>query len=175
MQRRETKLRVTSESDDPFVDELATALPKSNEWISIDDEAKRILTLSRLRFSEREGAPAVRTQTVSQLDFATLLFIPRNASILFDYTATKYDLNWSMNIRDSQSRKTKVIAGKRSAEKVECSNLRYRNVFGGEGTLDTVPPVVQEFCSRSNTVRFEAVREGAVREIANEVADFVRS
>lgn len=175
MQRRETKLRVTSESHDPFVDELATELPKSNEWISIDDEATRTLTLSRLRFSEREGAPAVRTQTVSQLDFATLLFIPRNASVLFDYTTTKYDLNWSMNIRDSQSKKSKVIAGKRNAEKVECSNLRYRNVFGGEGTLDTVPPVVQEFCSRNNTVRFEAVRESAVREIAKEAADFVRA
>ena len=173
MDRRETKLRVTSESDDPLVDELASVLPKSNEWISIDDEATRTLNLSRLRFSEREGAPAVRTQTVSQLDFATLLFIPRNASVLFDYTTTKYDLNWSMNVRDSQSKKSKVIAGKRSAEKVECSNLRYRNVFGGEGTLDTVPPAVQEFCSRNNSIRFEAVRESAVREIAKEAADFV--
>lgn len=173
-ERRETRLRVTSESDDPFVDELAGELPKFNEWISIDDQASRTLSLSRLRFSEREGAPAVRTQTVSQLDFATLLFIPRNASVLFDYTTTKYDLNWSMSIRDSHSKKSKVIAGKRSAEKVECSNLRYRNVFGGEGVLDTVPPVVQEFCSRSNLIRFEAVRESAVGEIAKQVADFVR-
>lgn len=173
MVRRETKLRVTSESDDPFVDELARELPKSNEWISIDDEATRTLNLSRLRFSEHEGSPAVRTQTVSQLDFATRLFIPRNASVLFDYTTTKYDLSWSMNVRDSQSKKSKVIAGKRNAEKVECSNLRYRNVFGGEGTLDTVPPAVQEFCSRSNSIRFEAIREGVVQEIAKEAANFV--
>src|SRR5258708_29745958 len=47
------------------------------------------------------GNPLVRTQTVSDLDFATRLLIPKNASVLYDTTTTNYEISWSMNVSDS--------------------------------------------------------------------------
>lgn len=171
--KREVRVKVVSDSNDAFVDDLVGALPKRNDWLVVDEEAERTLTVSRLKFNERESSPLLRTQTVSDLDFATLLLIPRNASVLFDYSTTKYDLNWSMSIRDSKTKTSKVISGRQQVEKTECSNVRYRNVFGGEGALGFVPNGISAFCSRSSAVNFEATREDVVKGISKEVADFL--
>ncbi len=71
---------------------------------------------------------------------------------------------------DSLSKATKTISGQRKAEKVECRNLRYQNVFGGTGALPGYPnDAVARFCQSTQGVDFDRERAEAVREIANEI------
>ena len=171
---REVLVKIVSDSNDPFIDELPQALEAADEWIVVDDEAKRSLKIARLRFTERAGSPMARTQTVGSPDFSTLLFIPKNASVLYDTVSSNYDLNWSMNVSDSAGKGSKIISGKKTVQKVECSNIRFKNVFGGEGPLNIVPSEIQSKCSSHSSVDFDAVRASAVKDIAGEIVQLLR-
>ncbi len=170
MQARSIKVALTSPSDDFILHELGEQLKKLNDWIEIDDDAPRKLNFGRLRFQESRSNLGNMTQTVPDPDFATLLFIPRNASILFDYSTTDYALVWSMSIQDNAPKRFKVIQGQAKASKTECRNVRYQNVFGGIGALSSYPNIVTaNFCSASANVDFDVVRREAVRSIASEI------
>jgi len=171
---RELQVKIVSDSNDPFIDELPKALEDFDEWITVEDEAKRKLTIARLRITERPGNPLVRTQTVSDLDFATRLLIPKNASVLYDTTTTNYEISWSMNVSDSAGKGSKVISGKKSEQKIECSNIRYKNVFGGEGEVGLIPTSIQGVCNRKSGINFDAIRSEAVKEIAGEIVQLLR-
>lgn len=173
--QREVKIRIVSDSNDPFVDELPKALEELDEWVTVDDDSDRRINIARLRFSERPGNPVVRSQTLGSLDFATRVFIPKNASVLYDTVTTGYEVNWSMNVSDSAKKGSKVISGKKSEQKIECSNIRYKNVFGGEGSLGFVPAGIQSECSAKSNVDFDNVRKSAVKEIATEILQIVRN
>ncbi|WP_280190335.1 hypothetical protein [Delftia sp. PS-11] len=173
--QREVKLKIVSDSNDPFIDELPKAIEELDEWVTIDDDSDRRINIARLRFSERPSSPVVRSQTLRFPDFATLLFIPKNASVIYDTVTTGYDVNWSMNVSDSAKKGSKVISGKKSEQKVECSNIRYKNVFGGEGALGFVPDGIQAECSAKSNIDFDNVRKSAVKEIATEILQVVRN
>ncbi len=129
------KLNITSQNDEFIVGELIEELKKENEWLEVADNATRKLTLGRIRFQENRPNPLNMTETVQDPSFATLLFIPRNASVLFDYSTSEYAVQWNMGVMDSLSKGTKTISGQRKAKKIECRNLRFQNVFGGTGAL----------------------------------------
>src|SRR2546427_9473852 len=46
------------------------------------------------------------------------------SSVLYDTTTTNYEISWSMNVSDSAGKGSKVISGKKSEQKIECSNIR---------------------------------------------------
>lgn len=171
---REVLVSIVSDSNDAFIDELPKALEAVDEWVVVDDDAKRSVKISRLRFAERIGHPVSRTQIVGSPDFSTLLFIPKNASVIYDTLSSSYDLSWSMNVSDSAGKGSKIISGKKTVQKVECSNIRFKNVFGGEGPLNIVPSEIQSKCSSQGNVDFDAVRASAVKEIAGEIVKFLR-
>lgn len=173
--KREILIKIVTDSNDPFIDELPEALAAVDEWITVDDDAKRKLNIARLRFNERESGPVIRTLTVQSLDLGTLLVIPRNASVLYDSVSTSYDISWSMSVSDSAGKGSKVISGKNGAQRIECSNVRYRNVFGGEGALSFMPSDIQGYCNSTRSVDFEAMRKDAVRRIAQEIVSVLRA
>lgn len=175
LSKREVIIKIVTDSNDPFIDELSEALAAIDEWISVDEDATRKLNIVRLRFNERESGPVIRTLTVQNLDFLTLLFIPKNASVLYDSVATSYDISWSMSVSDSASKGSKVISGKNGAQRIECSNIRFRNVFGGEGALASMPADIQGYCNSSSSVDFSAMRKDAVIRIAQEIAGVIRA
>ncbi len=164
------KLNVTSQNDEFIVGEVIEELKKENEWLEIADDATRKLTLGRIRFQENRPNPSNMTETVQDPSFATLLYIPRNASVLFDYSTSEYGVQWSMGVVDSLSKATKTISGQRKAKKIECRNLRFQNVFGGTGALPGYPnDAVARFCQSTQSVDFDRERADAVKEIAGEI------
>ena len=164
------KLNVTSQNDEFIVGEIVEVLKKRNEWLEITEEAKRKLTIGRIRFQENRTNPTNMTETVQQLNFVTLLMIPKNASVLFDYSVSEYSLQWNMSIMDSQTKVTKAISGQRKGKKIECRNVRYQNVFGGTGPLYAMPnDAVASFCQSNANADFDGIRTEALGEIANEI------
>lgn len=164
------KLNITSQNDEFIVGELIEELKKQNEWLEIADDAARKLTVGRIRFQENRPSPSNMTETVHDLSFGTILYIPKNASVLFDYSKSEYAVQWSMGVMDSLSKASKTVSGQRKAEKVECRNLRYQNVFGGTGALPGYPnDAVARFCQSTQGVDFDRERAEAVKEIANEI------
>jgi len=164
------KLNITSQNDEFIVGEIVEVLKKRNEWLEITEDAKRKLTIGRIRFQENRTNPTNMTETVQQPNFITLLMIPKNASVLFDYSVSEYSLQWNMSIMDSQTKVTKAISGQRKGKKVECRNMRYQNVFGGTGSLYAMPnDAVASFCQSSASADFDGIRTEALGEIANEI------
>ena len=170
IERSVIKLDITSPSDEFIVGEIIEELKKSNEWLEFTDEAKRKLTIGRIRFQENRTNPTNMTETVQSPNFVTLMLIPKNASVLFDYSTSEYAVQWNMSIVDSQSKGAKAFSGKRSGKKIECHNLRYQNVFGGTGSLYGMPnDAVANFCQSNANVDFDQIRAGAISEIASEI------
>lgn len=166
---RATRLSLTSSKDDYIIQEIGDAIKRKNEWVIIDENGQN-LNFSRMRFQESRTGPINQTQTVSNPNFTTLLFIPKNASVLFDYTTTEYAINWGMHVQDQKSNKAKSISGQRTAKKIECSNLRYQNVFGGTGSLSSMPnEETAAFCTSSANVNFDKIRSEAIDSIASEI------
>jgi hypothetical protein len=170
IQKSIIRLNITSPNDEFVVGEVIQELKKANEWLEVSEDAKRKLTIGRIRFQETRNNPMNATQTVQSPSFMTLLFIPKNASVLFDYSKSEYALQWNMSILDSHSKISKVISGQRKEVKVECNNMRYQNVFGGTGALDFMPnDDVARFCQSSANVDFEKTRASAINAIAKEI------
>lgn len=164
------KLNITSPQDEFIVGEIIEELKKGDEWLEITDEATRKLTIGRIRFQENRNNPTNMTEIVQSPNFVTLLMIPKNASVLFDYSTVEYSVQWSMSITDSQSKGAKALSGQRKGKKVECRNLRYQNVFGGTGSLYGMPnDAVANFCQSSANVDFDQIRAGAISEIVSEI------
>lgn len=165
------KLDITSPKDEFIVGEIIEELKKGDEWLEITDESKRKLTIGRIRFQEDRTNPTNMTETVQSPNFITLLMIPKNASVLFDYSTAEYSVQWNMSVTDSQSKGAKAFSGQRKGKKVECRNMRYQNVFGGTGSLGSMPnDAVANFCQSSANVDFDQIRAGAISEIASEIS-----
>lgn len=163
-------LNITSPNDEFIVSEIIQELKKGNEWLEVNEDAPRKLTIGRIRFQEARNNPMNSTQTVQSPNFLTLLFIPKNASVLFDYTKSEYALQWNMNILDSRSKISKIISGQRKEVRVDCNNMRYQNVFGGTGALDFMPnDDVARFCQSSSSVNFDQIRADVINVIAKEI------
>lgn len=164
------KLDITSPKDEFIVGEIIEELKKGNEWLEVTDDAVRKLTIGRIRFQEDRTNPTNMTETVQNPNFATLLMIPKNASVLFDYSKTEYSVQWNMSITDSKVKGAKAISGQRKGQKVECRNMRYQNVFGGTGSLYGMPnDSIASFCQASSNVDFDQIRAESISEIANEI------
>jgi hypothetical protein len=163
-------LNIKSINDDFIVDEIIHHLKNINEWIEISEESSRKITFSRIRFQENQTNPVNITQTVPNPSISTLLFIPKNASVLFDYRTTEYSLNWSINIQDSLEKRSKAFSGNKKAKRTECSNIRYQNVFGGTGAINNMPnQEVSYFCSANSNTNFDEIRKETINLIAEEI------
>lgn len=169
---RTIKLDLKTNGDDFLLGEVIEEMKKLNDWLEIDQDAPRKINFVRLRLNEQRNPPVNNTETVSDLNFGTLLIIPRNASVLFDYSISEYSLQWNFTVQDATSKKSKNLSGNKRLKKVECRNMRYQNVFGGTGALGNFPnSQVQSFCQGNSGVDFESARLEAVRQIAKDVND----
>jgi hypothetical protein len=170
VKKRTIRLNIASQNDEFIVGEIIEQLKQINPWLEIADEAKHKITLGRIRFQENRTSPTNMTETVAQPNFVTLLLIPKNASVLFDYTVTDYSLQWNLGAVDSLSKATKSFSGNRNAKQVECRNFRYQNVFGGTGAIYGMPSDgAANFCSANSNVNFDAIRSSAINQIASEI------
>lgn len=170
IRNRTIKIDIKANGDEIFAGEISDALLKKNDWIEIDHESTRKINLNRVRISEQRNSSANLTQTVANPDFSIILFIPRNASVLFDYTTTDYNLQWSLIAQDSLTKKSKAINGNRRLKKTECRNIRYQNVFGGTGSIGNYPnSQVQSFCTENANIDFDAEREKIIGDIASAI------
>lgn len=170
IERSIVKIDITSPKDEFIVGEIIEELKKANEWLEVSDDSSRKLIIGRIRFQEDRSNPVNMTETVQIPNLLTVMMIPKNASVLFDYSTAEYSVQWNMGITDSKSRGVKAISGQRKGKKVECRNMRYQNVFGGTGSLYSMPnDAVANFCQSSSGVDFDQIRAGAISEIASEI------
>lgn len=169
---RSVSIDIKTNGDEFLAGEIGDALKAYNSWITIDPDSPRKLNLARLRLNEQRTGPNNSTQIVSNPSFGTLLFIPQNASVMFDYSTTEFALRWNFTAQDSATRKSITITGDRRAKKVECRNVRYRNVFGGEGAINGWPSQeVANFCTNSDRIDFDQMKADIIKELATEIAD----
>lgn len=172
--RRLIKLDVRTDGDSFVADEIVDALKAKNQWIEIGADAELKIDFIRLKINEQRVGPFNMTETVSNLNFATLLFVPKNASVLFDYLTTEYSLQWNFRVQKNIGKKAKGISGSRQAKKIECRNIRYQNVFGGTGPIDIYPnDLVENFCTKNVATDFDKLRINVVDEIAQEINNFI--
>jgi hypothetical protein len=170
IERSIVKIDITSPKDEFIVGEIIEELKKANEWLEVSDDSNRKLIIGRIRFQEDRSNPVNMTETVQNPNLLTVMMIPNNASVLFDYSTAEYSVQWNMGITDSKSRGVKAISGQRKGKKVECRNMRYQNVFGGTGSLYSMPnDAVANFCQSSSGVDFDQIRASAISEIASEI------
>ena len=169
---RAVTIDIKTNGDEFLAGEIGDALKAYNSWITIDPDSPRKLNLARLRFNEQRSGPNNATQIVSNPSFGTLLLIPKNASVMFDYSTTELALRWNFTAQDSLTKKTITLSGDRKAKKIECRNVRYRNVFGGEGAIDGWPSSeAVSFCTSTQQIDFDYVKSQLIKEIAVEIAE----
>lgn len=169
---RQIKLDLKTNGDEFLVGEIADALKLVNEWVEVDPEAQRKLNLVRLRLNEQRTQPINNTEVISDPDFLTLLMMPKNASAMIDYSSSEYSLQWNFTVQDPQSKKSKVINGTQRLKKIECRNIRYQNVFGGVGALNSFPnDRVKRACEDGAGMDFDKARADVIRKIAQEIND----
>jgi hypothetical protein len=167
---RVIKIEVKTNGDEFLAGEITEFLQKRNEWIEIDDQSPRKLNLIRLKFNEQTNSQNNITEIVSDPSFATLLFIPKNASVLFDYSVNEYALQWNFSAQDTLTKKTKPISGAERFKKIECRNFRFQNVFGGIGAINPYPnDRVQWFCTQNSKIDFNEERKKVVEKIAESI------
>lgn len=165
------KFKVVIEPDDgAFHEDLTKLLPEKNEWVELDDDSKNILLVKRQRFLENMGTPSNGTEIVPDPSFGTLLFIPQNASVLFDYVTTEYRIDYSIDASISIGNKKNNIRGSDTLKRTECRNIRYQNVFGGVGSIGWYPSDrVQYFCTSSNGATFDSLKKRVIEKIASDI------
>ena len=145
-------------------------MQKANEWVEVTPDATKKLLFNRLRLNEQRTPPTTNSEIIPDPDFATLLLIPQNASVLIDYTASEYSVQWNFQVQDPQTRKSKTFTGNRKFKRIECRNMRYQNVFGGVGALYAYPNArTQDACTSGASVDFDVARAKVLQDIAKEV------
>ena len=167
---RSIKVEFKTNGDEFLLSELADEVQKVNEWVEVTPDATKKILFNRLRLNEQRSPPTTNSEIIPDPDFGTLLMIPQNASVLIDYTASEYSLQWNFQVQDPQSRKSKTFTGSRKFKRIECRNMRYQNVFGGVGVLYSYPNArTQDACTAGALVDFDAARANVLKEIATEV------
>lgn len=168
---RVLRINFETNGDDFLLGEIIDEIKKINEWVEPDEEAARKIRLIRLRLNEQRSQPTNSTEIIPDPDFATLLMIPKNASVLIDYRTSDYSLQWNFSVQDAGTKKTKTISGNKRLKKIECRNARFQNVFGGVGALYSYPNArVQNICQSGANVDFDQARRAAIQEMAKEIS-----
>lgn len=169
--KRVARYKLVIEPDDGgFHEDISKSLSMKNEWIEFDDDSKNVLLIKRHRFLENLGNPSNGTEIVPDPNFVTVLFIPKNASVLFDYVTTEYRIDYSIDVSLQSSGKKKTIRGADTMRRTECRNIRYQNVFGGVGSIDSYPnDRVQSFCTSSNGASFDGLKKNVIEKVSNEI------
>ena len=170
MAARSIKVEFKTNGDEFLLSELADEVQKVNEWVEVTADAPKKILFNRLRLNEQRTPPTTNSEIIPDPDFGTLLLIPQNASVLIDYTASEYSLQWNFQVQDPQTRKSKTFTGNRKFKRIECRNMRYQNVFGGVGALYAYPNArTQDACTSGASVDFDAARAKVLQDIAKEV------
>ena len=170
MAARSIKVEFKTNGDEFLLSELADEVQKVNEWVEVTADAPKKILFNRLRLNEQRTPPTTNSEIIPDPDFGTLLLIPQNASVLIDYTASEYSLQWNFQVQDPQTRKSKTFTGNRKFKRIECRNMRYQNVFGGVGALYAYPNArTQDACTSGASVDFDVARAKVLQDIAKEV------
>ena len=168
--KRTIKINLETNGDEFTLSEIADELKNINDWIEIDPDATRKLNFVRLRLNEQRNPPSNNSEIIPDPDFGTLLFIPKNASVLVDFNISEYAIIWNFKVEEASNKKSKSISGSKKLKKIECRNIRYQNVFGGTGALYNFPNSrIQGICQGSAGVDFDSARGDVIKKIANEV------
>lgn len=171
LKRREFSINFEVNGDQSSFDEIFEQISLINSWVVNSKDAKRKVLINRFKLQEQQEASGNVTEIVSDPNLATRRFIPKNASVMFDYSRTRYSLRWSYSLTDEVTRqRSKAYSGNHTVSRIECSNMRYQNVFGGLGALPTAPnDRVASFCGINRPIDYDQVRRGAAEEIAREI------
>ena len=167
---RKINLDLRTNGDDFVLGEIADELKKINDWVELSPDGSRVINLVRLKLNEQRNPPNNATEIVPDPSFGTLLTIPKNASVLYDYSVSEYSMQWNFNAQDIKSKKAKNLSGSKKLKKVECRNVRYQNVFGGVGPIYGYPnDRVQNICNENSSVDFDAARVDVIKTLAREI------
>lgn len=169
LKKRTLVFNIEIDGDQFLAGEIIQGLREKNKWLKFEEKAEKRIKVGRIRFQERTSPPINRTQTVSNPSFATLLFIPKNASVMFDYTSVDNAVLWNLSVFDEKQKDVRSHSGSLSNKNIECGNFRYQNVFGGTGALSMSPSSeVESFCS-SGKGNIEDLRKQAVQQMVDTI------
>lgn len=171
LKRKSKNIRIEIDPDDIAMSEdLSKILKEKNEWINIDDKAPTTLVIKKQRFIENHGNSNNSTEIVPDPSFGTLLFIPKNASVLFDYTSTDYRIEYQLIASIKNTSDIKNIRGVETIRKIECRNFRFQNVFGGVGSIDGYPNErIANFCSSTRNIDFDYLKSKVLINVADQI------
>jgi hypothetical protein len=172
---------VTTEPSRRLLEEdVKTAIQRRSELVRFvrdQAEASVTVTLRELQYEERQLAERSQTVVVPFGDhdmMVAVLFLPRNASTLFEYSEGGAEIAWAYEILVSKS-------GNRSDERIVrdsirrgysfCSNMRVVNVFGGVSASSHMPNSrVASMCQGTRqAVSASSLRGEVIERLANEV------
>jgi hypothetical protein len=124
------------------ISEIIKKSIKGVEWTSISSTSSNVISIEKIRHSEVVGQE--RTQTISYADYqvdrmAAVLFMPRNASYLFDLVSSDVSIDYGYVIsyqKNGQKISEEVVRGVDSHQNKRCQHKRIQNVFGGNQAAD---------------------------------------
>lgn len=165
--------------------DVAEALNDMDIFHEVKDEldAEIVVSVDELGYREYSDDQPIRTVTVGyhQADpVYAALYMPKNASFLFDVREGRATVDWAYEITLSSQDEviaSDVIRGETVRSTHECMNPRVRNVFGGFNTVYDWPNAqTKEYCNRSqSTVRPKDLRDDAIGQVARRITEMVKA
>lgn len=149
--------------------------------VKSEQDAEVIVSVDELEYREYSDDQPIRTVTVSyyQADpVYAALYMPKNASFLFDVREGRATVDWAYEVTVSTQEEliaSDVIRGETLKSTHECLNPRVRNVFGGFNTVYDWPnQETKTYCGQSQTtVRPKDLRDDAIRQVARRITNLV--
>lgn len=166
-------------ADRIFADDLGSALGKSIygvAWLSGPSRDAVQVVVDRVRYTEKETSPAMRTVTYSngQVDIlSAALLMPKNASYQFDLRTGGAEIEYGYVVsawRDGKKLSEGVVRGKVGGEYRKCENARVVNVFGGVSAAGFMAnDDMRRACSGPTTVSMDDLRGQVLEKITAQV------
>lgn len=159
------------------ISEIIKKSIKGVEWISTSSTSANVISIEKIRHSEVVGQE--RTQTISYADYqvdrmAAVLFMPRNASYLFDLVSNDVSIDYGYVIsyqKNGQKISEEVVRGVDSHQNRRCQYKRIQNVFGGNQAADfDANDDMRSKCSGYQR-SVESMRTEIYNKIANKVLE----
>jgi len=150
---------------------------KGIEYVDGDGPGVIQVFVERLRFIERQVPARTETVTYSQTDvniFAAALFMPRNASYLYEITTSGSEIEYAFSVKGTQNGKVlsdDLVRDRAQSTSVSCTNARVQNVFGGVQRADFVAnDDMQRRCGGGTGPSLDTLRSDVLKQVGRQVA-----
>ncbi len=164
-----------------IADDLSQSLRRKSkgiEWVNSNNERDVVITIELLRNEEKNLPEKTETISYSQYDVNALqaaLFMPRNASYLYEVTSGGAEIEYGYAISINQKGRKiydDTIRGRVNKKYQHCKNARIQNVFGGVVPANFIAnDHMQKTCSQNESISIDSLRQ----EVFDKITDSILS